>query len=647
MLAFFRRLSKSKIGNWIMALVLVAILAGFALADLSNFGTGMPGFGLPSSTLAKVGGQQISEKEMQDAMERRLQEVRQQNPTADYATIVGDFDALLGQMIDQRAIIAFADKYGFEISKRLIDAEIAGLPGVRGLNGQPNVQAYQQLLAQNRLTDEGVRQRLAAELSARYLLLPLTAEARIPAGVASPYAQMLLEEREGEAAVIPFTAFTANLKPTDADLQRYYAANRGRYIVPEQRVVRFAKIGAEQAGNPTASDAEIEAYYKTNQASYASKETRDLTQVVVPDQATANAIAARAKGGQSLAAAAAPAGTKAAVSSPAAQTRDAYASIAGDKVAAAVFSAAQGSVVGPLQSDFGWAVVKVNAVKTVGGKSLAAAKAEIAAKLNEEKRKEALDDLVNKIQDALDDGRNFTEVATQSKLPVTTTPLVMANGASRTDTSYHVPAELAPALKTAFDIAPTDEPELVQLADKSAYVLVSPSQVVAAAPAPLASIRDRVAADWTAGEGLVRAKAAATAIAAKASGGMSLADAVKQSGVNLPIQPLKTRRLQLGQAPPQAVPALRTLFSLPVGKARMVPDAERRGYFVVKVNKINRANALAALPLVGRMRVELQQPTSDDYARQFVAAVREDLKVRRNQGEIEAFKKRLTANTGG
>jgi peptidyl-prolyl cis-trans isomerase D len=95
------------------------------------------------------------------------------------------------------------------------------------------------------------------------------------------------------------------------------------------------------------------------------------------------------------------------------------------------------------------------------------------------------------------------------------------------------------------------------------------------------------------------------------------------------------------------VPALRTLFSLPAGKARMVPDAERRGYFVVKVDKISPANALAALPLVGRMRVELQQSTSDDYARQFVAAIREDLKVRRNDDEINAFKKRLTANPGG
>jgi len=40
MLSFFRRVSKSKIGTGIMALVLVAILAGFAVADLTNFGSG-------------------------------------------------------------------------------------------------------------------------------------------------------------------------------------------------------------------------------------------------------------------------------------------------------------------------------------------------------------------------------------------------------------------------------------------------------------------------------------------------------------------------------------------------------------------------------------------------------------------------------
>ena len=644
MLASFRRLSKSKIGTGIMAVVLLAILAGFALADLSNFGTGIPGFGLGSSTLAKIGGEEINEKEMSDAMERHLTQVRQQNPNADYPSIAGDVDPLLAEMIDQSAVIAFANKYGFDISKRLIDAEIADLPGVRGLNGKPSVQGYQQLLAQNRLTDAEVRRRLTAQIAARYLLLPVSAVARVPVGVASPYAQMLLEEREGEAAVVPFTAFTAGLKPSDPDLQRYYAANRSRYMVPEQRVVRFARIGPDQVANVAATDQEVEAYYKANQSAYAAKETRDFTQVVVPDQATANAIAARAKAGARLAAAAAPAGANAAVSSPAAQTREAFASVAGDKVAAAAFSAPSGGIVGPVQSDFGWAVIKVESVKTIGGKSLAAAKTEIAAKLTGEKRKEALEDLVDKVQDSVEGGSNFSEIAAASKLPVTITPLIMANGTSRADAAYKIPAELAAALKTGFDIAPSDQPEIAALPDKSGYVMVSPSEVVAAAPEPLAKIRDRVAGDWTAAQGLVRARAAAAAIAAKSSRGMSLSDAVKQSGAVIPIQPLKARRLQIAQANPEVVPALRTLFSLPAGKARMVTDMRGRGFFVVKVDKINPANALAAIPLIGQMRSELQQATSDDYARQFVAAIREDIKVRRNEGAIRALKQRFATS---
>jgi peptidyl-prolyl cis-trans isomerase D len=628
-----------------MAGVLVAILAGFAYGDLANFGTGMPGFGLGTSTLAKVGGQEISEKEMSDAMQRRLAEVREQNPDADYRAIAGDFEALLQQMVDQRAIVAFGDKYGFNVSKRLIDAEIADLPGVRGLNGKPSVQGYQQFLAQTRLTDQQVRQVLAAQIIARYLLVPATAEARVPVGIARPYTSMLLEERQGDAAVIPFTAFTAGLKPSDADLARYYQANKARYMVPEQRIIRFASIGPEQVANVSASDQEIAAYYNANRATYAPSETRDLSQVVVPDQATANAIAARAKAGATLAKAAEPAGANAAISAPKAQTRDAYGAIAGAKVAAAAFGATSGTVIGPMQSDFGWVVAKVDAIHSSGGKSLEAAKPEIAAKLNADKRKGAIEDLVDKAQDALDSGKNFAEVAAQLKLPVTTTPLVVANGTSRTDAAYRVPAQLAGALKAGFDLGPTDEPEIAALADKSAYVVVAPGQVVAAAPAPLAAIRERVTNDWVMGLALAKAKAAAGAIAAKAGAGATLADAVKQSGASVPVQPMKARRVDMAQANAQSLPALTALFKLRAGQSQVVPDTQGRGFFVIKVTTITPGNAMQALSLITQTQLGIARSSTDDYARQFVNAVARDIKVKRNEKAIKALKQRLASGS--
>src|SRR3954452_23592446 len=99
MLTFFRRVSKSKIGTGIIAAIGIAILAGFAAADLSNFGSGQIGFGMSSGTLAKVGDQQVSERDMSDAMQRRLQQARQQRPDADYASIMGEFNAVLNALI--------------------------------------------------------------------------------------------------------------------------------------------------------------------------------------------------------------------------------------------------------------------------------------------------------------------------------------------------------------------------------------------------------------------------------------------------------------------------------------------------------------------------------------------------------------------
>jgi peptidyl-prolyl cis-trans isomerase D len=647
MLSFFRRVSKSKIGTGVMAFVLIAILAGFAVADLSNFGSGQIGFGMGSGTLAKVGDQEVNEREVSDAMQRRLQEARQQRPDADYASIIGDFGAILDALLDQRTLMAFADRYAFPLSKRLIDAEIAQIPGTKGLNGQFNEQSYQAFLSQQGLTDGQVRQILSGGLLQRLLLTPIATNARISVGMATPYASMLLEAREGEAAVIPAEAFKAGLKPTDAQLQQFYTSNRARYMIPEQRVLRVARIGPEQVSSVTASDQEISTYYNANKATYAPSDMRSLTQAVVPDQATANAIAQRAKGGAALAAAAAPAGANAAVSSLKDQTRQAYAGVAGDKAATVVFAAPAGTIVGPVQSDFGWIVVKVESVKAGGGKTIEQARAEIATKLNSDKRKSVIEDLVDKVQTALDDGNNFNEAVAAAKLSVTTTPLVTAAGTSRSDASYKLPPELAPALKTGFEIAPNDPPEIVTLPGDAGYAVVSPGQVVAAAPAPLASIRDQVSNDWINDQATQRARAASTQIAAKANGSISLAEAMKGIGAALPpVQPIAARRLQIADAQGNIPAPLKILFTVGAGKSRLEPNPQGGGFFIVKVNKVTPGNALLSPSLITQMQGELSQAMSQDYAAQFVADLKRQMKAKRNDSAIQAFRTKLLTSGG-
>ena len=643
MLASFRRLSKSTVGSIVMVLFVLAILASFALADISNVGMG--NFGLGTSTLAEAGNQQVTDRDMSRAMERRLTEARQRNPEADYAAIAGDYDAILESLIDERSLEAFADKYGLVLSKRLIDAEIAGIPGTRGLDGKFSDQSYQMFLAQQRMTDQEVRRLINGAMMQRMLLTPVASNARVPVGVATPYASMLLEARQGEVAMVPVAPFRAGLKPTDADLQRFYAANRGRYMVPEQRVLRIARIGPEQVAGVAATDQEIAAHYNANQAAYGAKDIRVISQAVVPDRNTANAIASRARDGSSFAAAAAPAGLSAADISVGPQTRAEFTALAGDAVAAAAFAAQSGAIVGPVQSDLGWHVVKIDSVRREGGKSLAEARSEIAARLNSEKRKDALTDLVTQVEDAISEGASYTEAAAQAKLNVTETPLITANGTARGNSAFRLPAELAPALRSGFELSEDDEPVVEALANEEGYVMVQPLRIVAAAPAPLASIRAQVAEDWIAKQASDRARGVAATINTKAGRGVPLAKAVAEAGVALPpVRQVGARRLDLSQMGQNVPPTIRMLFTLGSGKSQIVADPEQRGFSVVKVNRIVPGNALTQPALIGRVQNEFQEPISDEYARQFLAAVRKAMGARRNEEAIAASKKRISGS---
>lgn len=640
MLSSFRNATKSVVGIIIIGIIGLMIVIGFAVGDIQNLGFG--GSGLSSTTLARAGSIEITDREMSDAMQRRLAQVREQNPEADYSALANDFEPILQGLINERALQAFADKHGLTISKRLIDAEIANLPGVKGLDGKVSDEAYQAFLARQRMTDAEVRQLITGTLLQRLLLAPAASNARIPVGIATPYAAMLLEERQGEVVLVPLRPFAEQLKPTDQQLQQYYAQNRARYMVPEQRVLRMAAIGPGQV-NVAVSDEEIAAFYRANQAAFAARDIRVISQAVVPDANAARQIAQRARGGQSFVEAVRPAGLGAADVSVGPQTREQFASLAGDQVAAAAFAAPAGSVVGPVQSDLGWHVVKIDQVQRQAGRTLAQARDEIAARLAADKREKAIAELVDKVQDAIDAGSNFQEVARSANLQVTTTPLITASGTARGNPDYKFPQAMAGALKSGFELAPSDDPVLEQVSEDS-FVLVAPAQVTPAAPAPFTSVREQVEIDWLRQEAGKRARAVADAIAARGRGNASLADAIKQanapSGVR--IEAARARRIQLTQMGDNIPAPLRVLFSTAQGRTQVGADPEGRGFFVVKVNRIIPGNALNQPTLISEVQKQFSEPQSEEYAAQFLNAVKESVGVKRNEKAIRDARQRIT-----
>jgi peptidyl-prolyl cis-trans isomerase D len=642
MLASFRRLSKSTLGTIIMALFLIAIIASFALADIQGVLSG-GSFGGGGDSLVKVGSEKVTDRDMTRAMDRRLSQAREQDPEATYASIAGDYDQLLSALVDAETLEAFANKFGFTLSKRLIDAQIANIPAAKGLNGQFSEQSYAAFLNQQRITDEEVRMIIGNGLLQQLMIAPAVVNARASVGMATPYASLLLEAREGDVAFIPLEAFRAGLNPTPAAIQAFYAANQRRYMVPEQRVLRIAKVGAEQVASVQPSDKEIADYYNANRAQYAPKDTRTISQAVAPDQATANAIVQRLRSGQSFAAAAAPAGFTAQDIELGAQTREQFTTVAGARVAGAAFGAAEGAVVGPVQSENGWHVVRIDKIQREGGKTVAEARTEISAKLATDKRKAAIENIVNAVQDAIDGGGSFTEAAAAGKLAIVETPPVTADGRSRAEPSYSLPPELAPTLKAGFELAENDEPLIETLPNEAGYALVAPARIIAAAPAPLASIRDRVTQDWIADQASQRARQLAQTIAGKAARA-PLSEAARGTPIPVRVEPVNARRIQLSRFQGKVPPPLTMLFSLGQGKVRTVAGDQGEGIYVVKVNKITPGNALTQPTLITQTQQQMQNSLSQEYGAQFLNAMRQAVGVKRNEKAIADSRTRITGS---
>lgn len=646
MLSGVRRLSKSKIGTGILVVFLLAILASFALGDINNASSG--NVGLSGTTLAKAGGQEVSERDMNRAMEQLLTRARQQNPAAGYQDVARDFNPLLDSLVQGAALTAFGDKQGMNLSKRLIDAEIAKIPGTVGLNGKFSDTAYQAFLSSERLTDADVRRIIGQSLIQRLILAPAATNARLGTGLVQPYANMLLETREGEMAVIPLAAFAVGLKPSDAQLAAYYNANKARFTVPEQRTLRIARISSTTLAATPPTDQEIEAFYRANQATYGAKMTRVISQAVVPDANVAAAIAQRARSG-SFVAAAQPAGLSAEDVSVGPQTLAQFKALAGDTTAAAAFApgAIAGSVVGPIKSDLGWHVVKIESISGDAGRTLAQVRGEIVTKLAADKTRNGLGDLVNTVQDAIDDGQSFADVVARNKLSASETPLLTANGRVLADSAYKLPPELVGALKSGFELTGEDAPVVETLPGDAGFALVAVGRRVAAAPAPLAAIRDQLAAGWIGQQATARATAAAAAIVAKANSGVSLAQAMSAAGIPLEApRPVNARRIQLEQTPPAVIAPMRMLFTLGVGKTRQVAVPQANSIALVRVSKIIPGNVVGQPALIARVQSQFQQGASQEYAQQFLNAIQAQVGIKRNDTAIDAARKRLSAAPG-
>lgn len=647
MLTFFRRGVMAKLMLAVLFLTLVAMV-------ITGFGTGGSGLGdlggLRAGTVASVGGEKLTSDRLRDETQRQFERLRRDQPELDMASFLGRgaMEEVLDQLVDMTAVSVFGREHGLGVSRQLIDRDIAGVPAFQDVAGRFDDATFRRVLAQERLTEKQLRDDLEGRLMQRQLVLPVAGSAYVPNAIANQYASLLLESRTGIVGAVPSSAMGPGAEPNEAELAAFYRTSRARYTVPERRVLRYALFGPEQvAASSQATDAEIQAAYRQNPA-YSARETRGLSQVVLQNEAQARALAQKVAGGTSFAAAAAQAGYGASDIALGVNSREAFAGKSSPAVAAAVFGAAKGATVGPIRSPFGWHVVRVDDVIVSSAKPLESVRGEIAAQIQQSKATNALGDLASRIENAIGDGSSFDEIVAAQKLAVKETVPVTATGAAPDNPGWQAPPELQPLLEGAFAMEAGEDPAVETVQENQLFALLAVTRTIPAAAPPLAQIRDRVKADLIARRASERARAVATAIVAKINAGTPPAQAFAQAGVKLPaVQTLTATRRDIARQNAQVPPPMAMMFSLPRGKARLLPAPDRRGWFVVYLDKIVPGDASKEPGLAQAVRGQFGQIVGDEYAQQFTAAIRAGLKVKRNDEAVAKVKAELLGTGPG
>jgi peptidyl-prolyl cis-trans isomerase D len=643
MISFLRR----GLSSWVVIAFLGLIALAFIITGVGTpSGLGAIGGG---DTVAEVNGETITATEVADQVNRQLSRARQQNPELTMAQFLqgNTLESLVDQMILARSVASFGEEQGLIAPKKLIDTEIASLPAFHNLAGQFDQATFQQALRAQNITEDQLRKDLAASLIEKQLMTPVGAAPRIPRGVALQYASLLLERRSGSVGAVSLEGIPAGPAPTAAEINTFYTQNQSRYTIPERRVVRYALFGPEQvAAGTQPTDQEIAAFYSANQATYGAKETRTFSQVVVPDQNAARAFAQKIASGTSFAAAAQQAGFSAADTSIGEQTKEALTRLTNAAIANAAFGAAEGATTQPAQSELGWHVLRVDRINRSAARPLASVRSEIAVQLQQQKTQEALTALATRIEDAIADGSTFDEVVQAQKLSPQQTAPVTATGQAPGNAAYQLPAEVQPLLKAAFDLTPDDDPA-VQTLGENRYAIVALGGVTSAAPPPLAQIQDRVRADLIAKRASDRAKVIADGIAAKINGGMAPAEAFRSAGVPVEApRPINAQRIDIARRDQQVPPPIAMMFSIPKGKARVMPAPNGIGWFIVHLNEVVPGDASKRPDLIQATQAQFGQAVGNEYALQFARSAQKALKVERHDAAIQRLKAQLLGRGG-
>ena len=567
--------------------IVVKVLFGLLILSFGFWGlyTRSPFFqdkGSPDAIVASVGDREIRADQLQTALRPVIERVRAQfGGAVDPAQIkqLGIPAAVLDQLVDHDLLDQEADHLRLDLSDDVVRSAITSNPAFVGPDGRFSPDQFRQILAANRMSEQGLADRLRAELPRGDLLQALTAGVRLPASVIDAIYSYRSETRLADVVAIPLAAATGVGAPSDDDLQKFYEAHPDMFKAEEFRGFTLASLGiADLASEITISDDDIKTAYKERKDDLSIPEQRQVQQILAPSEDKAKAVEDALAAGQDFSKVA----TTIAGQDP--QTIDLGLVKAADlpkPIADAAFDLPLNKPSDPIKDSLGWHILLVTKIEPAKTPTLDEAKQQLKDELTQEAEADRLDHIANQVDDAIAGGTPLADVAAKYHFTMTTIATSDAGGRDADGKPVSIPVSSKDVLRLVFDTG-ENETSRVTAVEEGVIFLVHVDKVTPPRTKPIAEVKDQVVTAWTAEQKQNAVKKQADDLAAAIAAGTPLAKAAGDQKLPVTASPPLSRRPQPGSTVPG--PLVAKLFDAKIGDTVVANDSN--GAYVGQLKEI-------------------------------------------------------------
>ena len=501
-----------KLKGWLAGVVLGAIGLVFVFWGI-NWTLGAPNYA------AKVNGSEIASSEVRQAYQQQLAKFEQQTGSP-----LDDLQRneikrhVLDQYVNSEAVITRADDLGYRVSDAELLKAMAQVPAFQVDGKFDQAHAIAVLRAQGRSIAE-IEALFRRDVKLRQLDSALTLSSFATASELKQLRALTHQQRELSWFTVPAAKYILEAKADDAAIKAYYDAHKDEYMTPESVNLRYVEISlATLESEVKVDDAQLKAFYEEQKVKtperFSQAEKRQVRHILLqstdPKQdaavkAKAEAILKRAQGGEDFAKLA-----KEFSQDPGSAEQGGDLGMSDRKAFVAPFADAAwgmkvGEIAGPVKTQFGYHILKLDGIEPGSVKTFEQSRAE----LETDYRRNEAERLFNAAQDQLADAalQNTTDidvVARKAGLKVHDIP-----NFTRTDGGGDLgksPAVIAAAFsQDVLDgrLSPTVE------VDKGRGVVLRATDHQLPTQKPLEAVRNEVVAAWKSERGAQQATAAA------------------------------------------------------------------------------------------------------------------------------------------